>query len=217
MLGITQNCMDALRWPRSTGDLTFASMISASTRHVQPSVAPMWHLRETFMCKAWRWLCGLGRRRGEQKGHGELGRDYTWIVDKERWQRCHFVLMGLQVKGSDDPTGLLFKRPPSISMWMTQEVTPASYSKDLIFASLRISRDLDVTISSPGRSEPLSRIYATATVTCFTTDSCIGFPHHVHPRQQRASLPSWAIDWSDVSQIPADQRATVTRKPFTAS
>ncbi|KAK4071663.1 uncharacterized protein Triagg1_5901 [Trichoderma aggressivum f. europaeum] len=43
------------------------------------------------------------------------------------------------------------------------------------------------------------------------------FLYHVPSENRRAGLPSWTVDWGDAAWTAADQRVTVTRKPFTAS
>ncbi|KAL7939293.1 heterokaryon incompatibility domain-containing protein [Trichoderma chlorosporum] len=89
--------------------------------------------------------------------------------------------------------------------------------KDRIFALYGILQELDLTVSAPDYSQPLGRIYAAATVACFTNDSCMEFLYHVPSDNRRAGLPSWAIDWGDAARAAVDQRATITMKPFTAS
>ncbi|KAL7944942.1 hypothetical protein V8C42DRAFT_66320 [Trichoderma barbatum] len=90
-------------------------------------------------------------------------------------------------------------------------------AKDRIFALFGIFQELDITLPAPDYSELLDRIYAAAAVACFTNDSCMDFLYHVPSENRRAGLPSWAIDWGDAAQPTADQCATVTKKPFTAS
>lgn len=89
--------------------------------------------------------------------------------------------------------------------------------KDRIFALYGIFQELNITVPSPDYSEPLSRIYATATVACFTNDSSMEFFYRVPSDSRRAGLPSWAVDWGDPAWPRNDARATVTKKPFKAS
>ncbi|KAJ4862542.1 heterokaryon incompatibility protein (HET) domain-containing protein [Trichoderma breve] len=89
--------------------------------------------------------------------------------------------------------------------------------KDRIFALFGIFEELDIIVPAPDYSETLGRIYAAATVACFTNDSCMEFLYHVPSENRRAGLPSWTVDWGDAAWIAADQRVTVTKKPFTAS
>ncbi|KAH0530180.1 hypothetical protein TsFJ059_004840 [Trichoderma semiorbis] len=89
--------------------------------------------------------------------------------------------------------------------------------KDRIFALFGIFQELDITVPAPDYSETLGRIYAAATVACFTNDSCMEFLYHVPSEHRRAGLPSWTVDWGDAAWTAADQRVTVTKKPFTAS
>lgn len=74
-----------------------------------------------------------------------------------------------------------------------------------------------LTVPSPKYSGPLSRIYATATVECFTNDSSMESIHHVPSDSRRAGLPSWAVDRGDPAWPSIDVRVTVTRKPIRAS
>lgn len=89
--------------------------------------------------------------------------------------------------------------------------------KDRIFALFGIFQELDIIIPAPDYSETLGRIYAAATVACFTNDSCMDFLYHVPSENRRAGLPSWTVDWGDAAWTAADHRVTVTKKPFTAS
>ncbi|KAL7954059.1 heterokaryon incompatibility domain-containing protein [Trichoderma compactum] len=89
--------------------------------------------------------------------------------------------------------------------------------KDRIFALFGIFQELDIIVPAPDYSETLGRIYAAATVACFTNDPCMEFLYHVPSENRRAGLPSWTVDWGDAAWTAADQRVTVTRKPFTAS
>ncbi|UKZ90442.1 uncharacterized protein TrAFT101_005461 [Trichoderma asperellum] len=89
--------------------------------------------------------------------------------------------------------------------------------KDRIFALFGIFQELNITVPNPDYTVPLSRIYATATVACFTNDSCMKFFYHVPSDGRRAGLPSWAVDWGDPAWASNDARATVTKKPFRAS
>ncbi|KAK4064450.1 hypothetical protein Trihar35433_7967 [Trichoderma harzianum] len=89
--------------------------------------------------------------------------------------------------------------------------------KDRIFALFGIFQELDIIVPAPDYSETLGRIYAAATVACFTNDSCMEFLYHVPSENRRAGLPSWTVDWGDVAWTATDQRVTVTKKPFTAS
>ncbi|UKZ49207.1 hypothetical protein TrVGV298_003450 [Trichoderma virens] len=89
--------------------------------------------------------------------------------------------------------------------------------KDRIFALFGIFQELDITVPDPDYSEPLGRIYAAATVACFTNDSCMEFLYHAPSENRRAGLPSWTVDWGDAARTVADHRATVTKKPFAAS
>ncbi|KAL6837228.1 heterokaryon incompatibility domain-containing protein [Trichoderma camerunense] len=89
--------------------------------------------------------------------------------------------------------------------------------KDRIFALFGIFQELDIIVPAPDYSETLGRIYAAATVACFTNDSCMEFLYHVPSEIRRAGLPSWTVDWGDTAWTATDQRVTVTKKPFTAS
>ncbi|KAL6794180.1 heterokaryon incompatibility domain-containing protein [Trichoderma sp. SZMC 28012] len=89
--------------------------------------------------------------------------------------------------------------------------------KDRIFALFGIFQELDIIVPAPDYSETLGRIYAAATVACFTNDSCMEFLYHVPSENRRAGLPSWTVDWGDAAWTATDQRVTVTKKPFTAS
>ncbi|KAL5095448.1 hypothetical protein Trisim1_000222 [Trichoderma cf. simile WF8] len=89
--------------------------------------------------------------------------------------------------------------------------------KDRIFALFGIFQELDIIVPAPDYSETLGRIYAAATVACFTNDSCMEFLYHVPSENRRAGLPSWTVDWGDAAWTAADHRVTVTKKPFTAS
>ncbi|RFU74804.1 hypothetical protein TARUN_7428 [Trichoderma arundinaceum] len=89
--------------------------------------------------------------------------------------------------------------------------------KDRIFALFGIFQELDITIPTPDYAEPLSRIFAAATVACFTNGSSLEFFYHVPSDNRRAGLSSWAIDWGDPAWTRTDCRATVTKKPFRAS
>ncbi|KAL6888021.1 heterokaryon incompatibility domain-containing protein [Trichoderma evansii] len=89
--------------------------------------------------------------------------------------------------------------------------------KDRIFALFGIFQELNITVPDPDYSEPLSRIYATATVACFTNDSSMDLFYHVPSDSRRAGLPSWAVDWGDPAWPRNDARMTVTKKPFRAS
>ncbi|KKP07170.1 hypothetical protein THAR02_00706 [Trichoderma harzianum] len=89
--------------------------------------------------------------------------------------------------------------------------------KDRIFALFGLFQELDIIVPTPDYSETLGRIYAAATVACFTNDSCMEFLNHVPSENRRAGLPSWTVDWGDAAWTAADQRVTVTKKPFTAS
>ncbi|KAM6485223.1 heterokaryon incompatibility protein-domain-containing protein [Trichoderma sp. SZMC 28011] len=89
--------------------------------------------------------------------------------------------------------------------------------KDRIFALFGIFQELDIIVPAPDYSETLGRIYAAATVACFTNDSCMEFLYHVPSENRRAGLPSWTVDWGDAAWTATDQRVTVAKKPFTAS
>lgn len=68
--------------------------------------------------------------------------------------------------------------------------------KDRIFALFGIFQEkLQMTVPTPDYSDPLSRIYATATVACFTNDASTEFFYHVPSDNRRAGLPSWTVDW----------------------
>lgn len=62
--------------------------------------------------------------------------------------------------------------------------------KDRIFALFGIFQELDIIVPAPDYSETLGRIYAAATVACFTNDSCMEFLYHVPSENRRAGLPS---------------------------
>ncbi|TFB02927.1 hypothetical protein CCMA1212_005196 [Trichoderma ghanense] len=67
-LGMTQNCMDALHWLRSTDDLTFwIDGIGIGQTCTSKRSAHVVLMRDIYM-QAVEAVC-LGRRRGEQKGH----------------------------------------------------------------------------------------------------------------------------------------------------
>lgn len=55
-------------------------------------------------------------------------------------------------------------------------------------------QELDITVPSSNYLDPLSRIYATATVACFTNDSSMEFFYNVPSDSRRTGLPSWAVD-----------------------
>lgn len=87
--------------------------------------------------------------------------------------------------------------PRLLDIFASRQEKNCTDPRDRIFTLFGISQELDITVPSPDYSDPLSRIYATATVACSTNDSSMEFFYNVPSDSRRAGLPSRAVDWGD--------------------